>query len=351
MRITPRTHTSHTAGVANRAPHSGAETGQARGKALRSLSLSAAIFLLAGSAAACGNNDPLQENTQNDASTVTVGSANFPESQIIAELYSQAIADEGVETKINGGIGARDVYLSALEKGDIDIVPEYTGNLAQYYAKNAGKQDLLAPGATAQQVEDAVRQVLPQKLEAGKPAEAESKDAYRVTKETADKYGLVSLGDLAKMSQSTNINIGGNPELAQRPYGPEGLSSVYGIDKGKLKVTPISDGGGPLTVAALQDKTVQVADIYSTSPVLDRDGNKVDVVTLQDPKNLILAQNVLPVMRQGGLDDRARKAITEVQEKLTTEDLLAMNERNVGKEKAEPSKIAKDWLEEKGLTK
>lgn len=331
---------------------SAAATGSRTG--LRCGAAVAAALLGLGALTACGNDDPLSSggNSANGGKTLTVGAANFPESEILAELYTQAMQDEGVGVTLKKGIGARDVYLSALEKGDIDLVPEYSGNLEQYYDKDSTS---VPAGASSEQVLDAVKKVLPKDLSVGEAAKAESKDSYRVLKTTADQYRLTTLGDLAKLAGEREITIGGNPELAERPYGPKGLSSVYGLPQDKMKLTPISDGGGPLTVAALKDGTVLLADIYTTSPVLDRDGNPVDVVELADPKNMVLPQNVLPLMRTqsfaGVADDKARKAIEEVQSKLTTADLLAMNLRNVGPEKAEPKTIAKDWLRDKGLTK
>ena len=107
---------------------------------------------------------------------------------------------------------------------------------------------------------------------------------------------------------------------------------------------PISDGGGPLTVAALVEGKANAANIYTTSPALLSDGKEADLVTLEDPKHLIPSQNVVPLYKSGQLPDGALDAINSIDAKLTTEDLVAMNLRNVGSERAEPAQIAKDYV-------
>lgn len=298
---------------------------------------------------ACGaNEDPTATNDGND-STVAVGSANFPESEIIGQLYTQVLQNAGVNANFQGGIGARDVYLAALQKGSIDLVPEYSGNAVQYYAKGKPEEADLGPGTEPKEVLSTLDKVLPEGISAGEAAPAESRDSYRVMPDFAAQHHLTSLSDLAAFAENNTIKLAGNPELEARPYGPEGLEKVYDVPKSKIEFQPISDGGGPLTVNALKDGTVNMADIYTTSPVLDRSGNEVSVVELKDPKRLILAQQVIPLMRTDSLNDKAKDALKKVQEKLTTDDLKQMNLRNSGKEKAEPKQIAHDWLKDKGL--
>lgn len=165
-----------------------------------------------------------------------------------------------------------------------------------------------------------------------------------MTPELAEEYQLVTLGDLDNLEQ---VRIAGNPELAERPYGPPGLSEVYGVDAEKITMVPISDGGGPLTIAALLEGTAEVANIFTTSPTLDSDGNEVDLVTLEDPEQLILPQNVVPVM-QDEVPQEVRDVIKEINGALTTEALVEMNLRNIGDEKAEPTVIARDFVDEQG---
>ncbi|MFE1514711.1 ABC transporter substrate-binding protein [Corynebacterium bovis] len=319
--------------------------GRLRAAVTRATTVLAALLVAAVGLTACGG-DPLATGGGDDG-TVTVGAANFPESEIVAQLYVLTLRDAGVDADLRAGIGSRDVYLSALQAGDIDVVPEYSGNLAQYYAADDERElRQLGPGADGRAVDRVLDRVLPDSLETGDPARAESKDAYRVLRSVAQEHHLKTLSDLAGLDR---VRIAGNPELATRPYGPDGIASVYGVDRDRLSVTPVSDGGGPLTVTALTDGTVEVADVYTTSPVTDRTGHAVDTVTLADPKNLILPQNVLPVMRRDRLPQHARDRLRDVQFALTTKDLLDMNRRSSGEEKAEPETIARDWLMRKGL--
>lgn len=283
---------------------------------------------------------------------VRVGSANFPESEIIAQIYVQALEEEGIDAELVPGIGARDAYLSALENGEISVVPEYVGNLTQFYADSPGAPKVdLEPGTTSEDAAHALEKVLPEGLKQGELAEAESKDSYRVMPEVAERYGLKELGDLPGLVEQKggNLRLGATPEVETRTYGPPGLNKVYGVPADRIEVVPISDGGGPLTVQALLDGSVDIADIYTTTPVLGPDGQEVEVVELADPELLILPQNVLPIFREEGMSDEARQVLEKVQAALTTEALKQMNLRNSGAEKADSLKIAKDWLQENNI--
>ncbi|GAB2497829.1 Glycine betaine/carnitine/choline-binding protein OpuCC precursor [Corynebacterium atrinae] len=296
----------------------------------------AAIAAFALVLTACSSpSDPLATESSDDV--ITIGTANFPESEIIGQVWAQALEDAGFQVEVTSAIGSREVYLRALEEGSVDLVPEYAGNLAQFYGAD------LPTGATPADVDTALSEVLPEGLSTGNLAEGESKDSYRVTRSLADDRGLTTLADLSKLDQ---VRIAANPELAERPYGPRGLTSVYNVDASTITMVPISDGGGPLTIAALTSGSADVADIYTTSPLLDSAGNEIDLVTLDDPEGLVLPQNVLPLMRSGALPDGAVDAINGASALLTTDALVAMNLRNIGKEKAEAPVIAREFLEE-----
>ncbi|MBA4505919.1 ABC transporter substrate-binding protein [Corynebacterium sanguinis] len=275
---------------------------------------------------ACGSDDPFA--VSGEAGTVVIGTANFPESEIIGQIWAEALRQEGFDVDVNSGIGSREVYLGALQEGSINVVPEYSGNLTQFYGGTPADEAALA-------------EALPDDLEAGDFSPAESKDAYRVTRQLADERGLGTIADLDKLDQ---ITIAAPPEFAERPYGPAGLSDVYGIDAAKISVNPISDGGGPLTVQALVEGAANVGNIFTTSPALLSNGEEADVVILEDPENLIPPQNVVPVIQAGSLPDGALDVINSVNAQLTTEDLVEMNLRNVGPERAEPSAIAQDFV-------
>nr|WP_162933211.1 ABC transporter substrate-binding protein [Corynebacterium lactis] len=271
-----------------------------------------------------------------DGREIRIGSAMFPESEIIARIWAYALADAGLKVEVVPQIGARDVYLEALREGSVDLVPEYSGNLASYFGE-------VAAGADAEGVGRALRRNLPSGLEVLALAPAESKDAYRVTRETSEKFGVVSLADLEKLPG--RIKIGGGPELSQQPFGPKGLSSFYGIAADRLEVVGYGDSGGPLTIRALEHGAVDVANIFTTTPLLDSAGQHVDLVTLEDPKRMILAQNVVALGRADAVQTRAREIVAAVSSKLTTDDLVRMNERSSGEEKAGAALIARQWLD------
>ncbi|MDO4238690.1 ABC transporter substrate-binding protein [Micrococcus sp.] len=307
------------------------------------------MFAAAPLLAACGGGDPLSSTSSSPAAggaassgeaggVVRVGSANFAESEILGELYAQILEAQGLQVERKMQIGAREVYIAALQDGSVDVVPEYTGNLLGYFDKEATAK-------SSGEVASALEGALPEGLTALTPAEAENKDSYNVTAGFSKDNGITSLEDLA--GYAGTLRIGGLPELAQREYGAglSGLTEVYGVPQDKMAFTPISDGGGPLTVRALTDGDVDVANIFSTTPAIQENG----FVTLEDPKGMITAQNVVPLMSTGKATDRVRTALDAVQKKLTTDDLLAMNAATMGEEKKQPRQVAADWLREKGL--
>jgi osmoprotectant transport system substrate-binding protein len=280
---------------------------------------------------ACGGDPTEGEKSATD--TITVGSAAFPENEIIAEIYAQALEakDIKVEKKLN--IGAREAYMPALENGEIDLIPEYTGNLLLYLDKNAT--------ATApEEVYDALDAALPENLVYFEMSEAEDKDSLNVTPEFSEQEGVTSIADLKKID---GLKVGANPEFKERPYGVPGMEKVYGITG--IKFTAISDAGGPATLKALLDGKVDVANIYSTTPSIVEN----DLVTLEDPKNMIAAQNVVPVMNGDKATDEIRDVLDGISAELTTDDLLDLNSKNQGEDKTAPAELAKQWLTDKGL--
>lgn len=305
----------------------------------------AALTVLALSA--CGSSDPLGggAGTPADATdgasggtggtaegqTLVVGSQQYYSNEIIAELYAQALEDEGYTVDRQYQIGQREVYLPEVESGAIDVFPEYTGNLLQYYEKDT-------EATSPEEVEAALAEALPEGLSALEAAEATDQDSYNVTQEFADEHGLSSLADLSKVGSP--LSVAANSEFESRPYGPQGLSETYGVD---VTVVPVEDSGGPLTVKALQDGDVQLADIYSADPSIETNG----FVTLEDPENLILPQNIVPIV-SSKVDPGAAAAIEEVNALLTTEELISLNRTSV-EDQAASREVAQTWLEEQGL--
>ncbi len=245
-------------------------------------------FALVTTLAACGSSDPTAAPPASSAPAgkIVVGSFAFPESEILGEIYAQALTAKGnqVETKFN--IGPRQQTIPALRDGSINLIPEYNGNLLAFYNPKYTER------TTADVDKSLVDAVAKDKLRVLNSAAAEDKDAYVVKKKTADDKGLTSIGDLSKI---VPFKLGANPQFGELGYGIPGLKDIYGVGTKSKEVTfvPIEDFGGPDTVKALVDDTVQVADIYTTSPALVAN----NLVVLEDPKNMISSQNVATAHR------------------------------------------------------
>lgn len=301
--------------------------------------LALALGLAAATLAACGSDDPTAPPVAGgDAGTVIVGSFAFPESEILGEIYAQALEADGfdVETRLN--IGPRQQTIPALQDGSINLIPEYNGNLLAFYNPDYTER-------TTEEVDAVLGDaVAADNLRVLDSAEAEDKDAYVVTRDTAEANGLTSIGDLAKL---VPFSLGSNPQYGELAYGIPGLKSIYGVgvNKGDVTFVPIEDYGGPDTVKALVDDTVQVADIYTTSPALKAE----DLVVLEDPENMISSQNIVPLLSEDIYSDDIAETLNAISAELTTDDLIALRERVEGDEKASASTAAKDWLADKGL--
>ena len=296
---------------------------------------------------ACSDTDPFavdQSSGGYSGGPIIIGSQQYYSNEIIAELYAQMMEKTGLSVTRQYQIGQREVYLPELEAGKIHVIPEYGGNLLEYYSKTSASGSPTAaatPSRTTSDtasILDALLRTLPHSLTVLNPAEATDQDSLTVTKATAQAHSLTSIGDLASLGRS--VTIAANSEFTTRPYGPKGLKAVYGVD---ASVTPVEDSGGPLTVKALTDGTVDVADIYSSDPAI---GAK-DLVILSDPQMLILPQNVTPLV-SASLPAIAATAINRVSALLTPDELRSLNQRSTG-EKLSSTTIATDWLTSKKL--
>jgi osmoprotectant transport system substrate-binding protein len=301
----------------------------------RSLITTAATLAVAALAlAGCSSGNPLSQSssTSTSGTTVTVGSAAFPEDEILAYVYADALADNGIKTAVKPNIGARDAYIAALKDGSIDLVPEYSGNLLQYF-------DAKATAQSSADVYTALKTAVPAGFEVLAQSSAQDADSYNVTEEFSKKYGVTSLAQLSKLT--IPLSVAANPEFQSRPYGIPGLKSEYGTT---ATLVPIDDGGGPNTLKALLGGQVQLADIYSTTPSIAQN----HLVTLADPKHMILAQNIVPLVAKTAASAKVTSVLDKVQKALTTKDLIAMNTKSsVDKESAQ--QIAKSWLASKKL--
>lgn len=288
-------------------------------------------------AAGCGSANPLGGGAASgDLKSVVVGSADFPESKIVAEIYAQALQANGFTVGRQFGIGSRETYIPALRDHSIDLIPEYTGNLLQYFEP---KSTVTAP----EQVELALYRALPGDLSVLTPSPAADTDTVTVTEATAQKWNLKSIADLAPYS--AEVRFGAPSEFLNRAQGLAGLKTRYGLDVKPDNFVAISDGGGPATVKALLGGTVTAANIFSTSPAIPQ--NKF--VVLDDPKNNFLPGNVVPLVSSQKMSDSLKTVLDAVSAKLTTAGLTALNASVSGNSGIDPEQAARNWLRDNGF--
>jgi osmoprotectant transport system substrate-binding protein len=299
-----------------------------------------AIALTASAAmlgvAACGStNDPLAPGgatTSAAAGTIVVGSANFPESALLAEIYAGALSAKGIKVDKKLNIGSREVYIPALQDGSIDLIPEYTGVLAQYFNKDAKATD--AEGVYAE-----LKAAVPPTLTILEKSAAEDKDAVVVTKDTATKLKVKAIGDLQPFAKT--LTLGGPPEWKTRPTGVPGLRKVYNLD---FKAFRSLDAGGPLSVQALKNGQVDAANLFTTDPSIAANG----FVILDDPKSLFAAQNVVPLITKSKVNDTITTALNAVSAKLDTATLGELV-KEVVVDKKDAAVVAKEFLTKNSL--
>jgi osmoprotectant transport system substrate-binding protein len=305
--------------------------GSKRGVIAAGVVIAGASLLLAG----CSSSSSLSGGGSSSApkTSIVVGSANFSENVILADIYGQALASNGFNVTYKLNIGARAAYIPALEKGEVNLIPEYSGSILDFLSKTATAN-------SPSDVKAALDKALPSSLKALTPSTAADSDSLNVTPAFAKANNLTSIADLANVS---SVTLAANPEFQTRPDGIPGLQSVYGLTN--LKFQSISDGGGPQTLAALLNNTVQVADIYSTTPSIL--ANKL--VTLTDPKSLFASQEVVPIVSSSKVNAKLTSVLNKVSAKLTTADLLELNTEVSGDSKTDPAVAAKNWLAKANL--
>jgi osmoprotectant transport system substrate-binding protein len=267
------------------------------------------------------------------ASAVVVGSANFPEDELLAEIYALALERAGVKviTKLN--IGPREVYYPLVKSGAISIVPEYNGALL------TTSVDKSSTAVTTAQVDAALAAHLPSTLEVLRPSPAIDSDSVTVTQATAAKYHLKTIADLAPYAK--DMVYGGTPQTRTRVDGLIGLKKNYGLTFKKFVVL---DESGPITLAALTSGEVQAADVFTTTPQIITD----HLVVLADPKNNFATQNVIALVYKKAMTPTITATLNAVDVKLTTADLLQMDNAVIT-EHATYFVVAAAFLTEEGL--
>jgi osmoprotectant transport system substrate-binding protein len=283
------------------------------------------------SSSASSGAGPLSGGTS--SGSVIIGSANFPENEVLAEVYALALQKAGVKVTTKLNIGAREVYYPQVEKGALTIIPEYNGTLLTV------EVDKTSAAKTTADVDAALAAKLPSTLTVLNPAPAQDSDSITVSQATAAKYHLKSIADLTPVA--SQLVLGGPPEFKTRTDGVIGLKSVYGLT---FKGFDPLDESGPITLSALTSGKVQAADVFTTTPQIISD----KLVSLADPKNLFAAQNVIPLVYKPALTPTISATLNAVDAKLTTSALLALDVKVIV-DKQDYTTAAQQWLQSVGL--
>ena len=294
--------------------------------------LAAAVGVAAVAALAfsgCASSDPLTGGGESSApasDTIVIGSQAYYSNEIIAEIYAQALEGAGFTVDRKFNIGQREAIIPAVQDGTVQLTPEYTGHLLQYFDKTTTAR-------TTDDVYAALKKALPEGLAVLDQSPATDQDSYNVTAAFAAEHNLKSIGDLAGISP---LVLGGPPELEQRPYGPTGLKEKYGVD---VTFRATAD----TTVDELVAGNIQVANVYSAEP----DIKTKNLVTLADPKGLFLASHVVPLVNAAFPSDAA-DVINKVSAALTPDGLVALNVESKVDQKSSKD-IAAAWLKANDL--
>lgn len=289
--------------------------------------LMAALSALVVAATACGGTT----TPATSKGTITVGGFNFPESSILAQVYGQALAHDGYTVNFKLLLGTREVLVPAMKAGTVDLYPGYAASDLEYYNNKKGEATGDATATTAK----LNTYLQPLNLVALTPSAAVDQNAFAVTKATQTKYSLTKLSDLAPIGNQ--LVLGAGPECPTRPYCLPGLKSLYGINFKDFKAL---DTDGVATRAAFKNGSIQVGLVFSS----DGDLNNLGLVVLQDDKHLEAADNVLPILRSAAATDEVKRILNNVDAKLTTADLVNMNQQ-VSLEHKDADAVAQAYLQ------
>jgi osmoprotectant transport system substrate-binding protein len=303
-----------------------------RGSAVIVVAATASLVL-----AACGSSspsNPLSGSSSNG--TVVIGSANFPENEVLAEIYSLALKAKGVKVTDKFNIGTREAYYPEIKKGAVSIIPEYNGTLLTV---------ILDPKSTAHttdQVNAALAADLPSSMEMLNSSAAQDSDSVTVSQSFASAHHLTSSSSIADLAPyASSMVFGGPPEFPTRSDGIPGLQTNYGLT---FKSFDPLDESGPITIKALQDGTVQAADVFTTTPQIATD----HFVTLSDPKFNFAAQNVTPLVYKPAMTPTVTSTLNAISAKLTTAALLQLDTAVIVNHDSYQA-AAQGWLKAEGL--
>jgi osmoprotectant transport system substrate-binding protein len=265
--------------------------------------------------------------------TIRLASFDFPESELLAQLYGQALGQHGFPVEQVVQLGAREVVVPALEQGKIDMVPEYQGSALNFL----NDRDRVATADQALTHARLEQAFAPRGVSVLAYAPAQDRNGFVVSGDLARRHGLEKLSDLTPMAR--RLSFGGPPECAQRPLCLKGLEDVYKLQFARFEPMPSRD----VTAAALGTGEIDVGMIDTTDPNLLKPG--ADLVQLADDKRLQPADNVVPVVRREIVDAYGPplvRLVNAVSAKLSTADLTSLNRQVADGQPA--AQVATAWL-------
>ncbi|HTF59834.1 MAG TPA: ABC transporter substrate-binding protein [Actinomycetes bacterium] len=265
--------------------------------------------------------------------TIRLASFDFPESELLAQLYGQALGQHGFPVEQVVQLGAREVVAPALEQGKVDMVPEYQGSALNFL----NDRDRVATADQALTHARLEQAFAPRGVSVLAYAPAQDRNGFVVSGDLARRHGLEKLSDLTPMAR--RLSFGGPPECAQRPLCLEGLEDVYKLRFARFEPMPSRD----VTAAALGTGEIDVGMIDTTDPNLLKPGT--DLVQLADDKRLQPADNVVPVVRREIVDAYGPplvRLVNAVSAKLSTADLTSLNRQVADGQPA--AQVATAWL-------
>ncbi len=292
----------------------------------------------AGSPTTAGSSDSTAPagsdgTTPRGSGSITVGSADFAESQLIAQIYGQAVAEVGFDVGYELAIGAREIYFDAVASGEVDLVPEYTNSLLSFVLRR-DDPNAVPDAANVDEQIAALGEALPDGLEVLTPSSAEDKDVIVCRAEVAEEFGLATLTDLAGVLDQ--ITLGAPPEFEGRsPFGLVGFEQVLGAPP-VGEFVPLDVSGVADALAAGQ---IDCGNLFSTMSVITTEG----FVALEDDQTLVPNEAVLPLVRTEVVDDPLTGALDAVNAALDTETLKELMVR-IEVDAAAPDVVAAEWL-------
>jgi osmoprotectant transport system substrate-binding protein len=299
--------------------------------------------VLALGVAACGTSSSPKAGSGAKESIV-VTSANFPEDEMVADMYADALSKAGYAVTKKLNIGTRETYLQAMEKGELDLVPDYVGSLAQQLNQdengpNANTTSPVASSSLTQTHANATRLAAKKGLDLLASSPAADQNGYGVSQATATKYHLTSLSQIAPYAPKWIF--GGPPECQTRPDCIPALKSAYGASFASFKAL---DAGGPLTLTALVNNTVQMGVVFTSDGTAAAD----HIVVLDDPKHIAPVDNITPLIRKAKDNAGVDAILNKIDAALTTPELRNLNEQ-IGVQKADPNTLAQQFDSAHGL--